>query len=343
MSNTATIKGFFNPKKQGDDFKGLNASIEGAVADRVIQDIPGFLKAAGRDYFIKKSPVYQMFGNEFAEVENQYHLVRSNDDRVVSPHTVSGQYAPLSLMDIADELQPWCDQGWCTPDGVYSGRNESLEVLTLRLDAGEGDLPNGERFMHYIMFQNPHGSGGTAKGKIISFRIVCANTFAAAVSTKADFAISHRVAAGDHEQQQLIMASRVEGAVAAWKKAKEHIAALATRIDKLSSISMNNDGALALTNKLLGINDPEKASTRSLNRRDAIMGGWNSPEFGTNGKTAWDWINGVTFANSSPYAEANRKSRVDAIDRMIRNVDTNGTGFKIEQNAEEIIADLMKV
>jgi hypothetical protein len=53
----ATIKGFFNPTKEGDTFKGLNGGIDGAVADRVISDLPTFLKTAGRDYNIRKVPV----------------------------------------------------------------------------------------------------------------------------------------------------------------------------------------------------------------------------------------------------------------------------------------------
>lgn len=338
----ANIKGYFNPIKDGDTFKGLNSSIDGEVSPTVIQGIPAFLKAAGRDYFIKKSPAYQRFGGEFAEVENQYHLVRSSDERVVSPHTVTDQYAPLSLMDISEELQPWCDQGWATPDGVYSGRDESLEILSLRLDAG-GQLPEGEKFSHYAIFQNPHGSGGTAKGKIISWRIICANTFAAAVSAASDFVITHRIAAGDHEKQNEIMCQRASDAVAAWDTVKKHIADLSERINVWSSVKVDAKQAAAMTDKLLGIVDLSKASTRSKNRRDAILAGFNMPNFGTRGETAYDWLNGVTFANSSPLAAINsvKNSKVSGVDRMIRNLDPNGSGFKVEQNAERVLAAMI--
>lgn len=335
-----TIKGFFNPTKEGDTFKGLNSTIEGAVADRIIPDLPGFLKAAGRDYFIKKVPVYQRFGGEFAEVENQFHLVRSTDERVVSPHTVTEQYAPLSLLEMAEELQPWCDQGWCTPDGVYSGRNESLEVLSLRLDAG-GNLPEGEKFVHYIVFQNPHGSGGKAKGKIISWRIVCANTFAAAISAASDFTITHRVAAGDHEEQQAIMAGRAKDAVAAWEKAQQHIRTLADKINAWQAVPLQFADAKELTNRLLGVKDEENASTRTINKRDAILAAFSMPQFGTFGRNAYDWLNGVTFVNSSPLAEVNKKSKVSAVDRAIRTLDVNGSGFLVEQQAEKILAELV--
>lgn len=338
----AEIKGYFNPVKDGDTFKGLNSSIDGEVSPTVIQGIPAFLKAAGRDYFIKKAPAFQRFGGEFAEVENQFHLVRSTDERVVSPHTVSDQYAPLSLMDIAEELQPWCDQGWATPDGVYSARNESLEILSLRLDAG-GNLPEGEKFMHYAIFQNPHGSGGTAKGKVISWRIVCCNTFAAAVSAASDFTVTHRVAAGDHEMQNEIMAQRAKDAVNAWSKVQKHIADLAERINVWSSAKITAKDAAMLTDKLLGITDLEKASTRAKNRRDAILSGFNLPQFGTNGATAYDWINAVTFINSSPLAPINspKNSKVSGVDRAVRTLDPNGSGFKLEQDAEKVLAAMI--
>lgn len=337
---TADIKGFFNPTKQGDTFKGLNSSIEGEVADRIIPDLPTFLKAARRDYYIKKVPAYQKFGTEFAEVENQFHLVRSSDERVVSPHTVTESYAPLSLVDIAEEVQPWCEAGWCTPDGVYSGKNESLELLTLRLDAA-GNLPNGEVFKHYIAFQNPHAAGGKAKGKILDFRVVCGNTFAAAIRSVSDFTITHRVAEGDAEEQKSIMVARAKDAIAAWSAVQDHIKKLAEKINVWSAIPLQNADVLELSNRLVGITDEDDASTRAKNRRDAIVAAYNMPKFGTYGRTAYDWLNGVTFVNSSPLAEINAKSKVSAIDRAIRTMDTNGTGFAFELKAEELLAELV--
>jgi len=346
----ATIKGFFNPQRQGDTFKGLNGSIKGEVANRVHGNLFEFLKDAGRDYYIKKVParIYDPSGAIDAagnivpgdiDVENQYHLVRSTDHRVVSPHTVTKSYAPLSLMDVAEELQPWCEAGWCQPDGVYSAKNESLEVMTLRVieDAGIV-MPGDEKFLHYIVFENVHATGGKAKGKIITWRIVCANTFAAAVSAASDFTITHRVAEGSNEEQAAIMAERVKDAVAAWEQAKAHIARLAEKVALWQSVPMAPMQANALAKRLVGIDDEEEASTRSVNKRDAIMAAFNMPNAGTFGKTAWDWINAVTFVNSSPMAEINKKSKVDATDRLVRNTTVNGTGFKAEAEAEEILA-----
>jgi hypothetical protein len=342
-----TIKGFFNPRTTDDTFKGLGIAMgmDGTIADKIHRDLEQFLKAAGRDYFIKKVPAYQFIGDldghpQYAVAEDQFHLVRSADNRIVSPHTVSDSYAPLSLMDIAEEIAPWVRDGWATPDAVFSAKNGSLEVLVLRLDAG-GEIADGDFYVHYIVIQNPHAVGGKAKGKIISFRIVCKNTFAAAVSAKSDFTISHRVAKGDHEEQAAIMQERAKDAIAAWEKVQTHIAELSKRVNVWTEADLTFADAKELTNQLVGIVDDEKASTRAKNTRDAIVGAFAKPEFGTYGRTAYDWINAVTFVNSSPDAEANKKSKVSPIDRAIRNVDPNGTGFDRELKAEKILAKFL--
>lgn len=346
----ATIKGFFNPRFDGDTNTGLGIGmgLDGDIADDIIQDVPGFLRAAGRDYYIRKVPAGVLDPNgamdeggnmvpAWIETENQYHLVRSNDHRVVSPHTVTDQYAPLSLMDMADELQPWCDQGWATPDGVYEAKGGAIEVLSLRLDAG-GDI-GGDKFLHYAIFENPHGAGGKAKGKIISWRIVCANTFAAAVSATADFAIPHRTAAAEQEIQQGVMAERVKGAIDAWAQIRQHIDKLAERVNRWQSSPITKADARELANRLTGVVQEDKASTRTKNRRDAIVAAFDSPTYGTNGQNAWDWLNAVTFFASSPYADANRK--VDPTARVLRATGENGTAVKLERKAESLIESFL--
>lgn len=343
----AAIKGFFNPRKEGDTFKGLNTSIEGGLATKIHSNLFDFLKEGGRDYFIKKVPagIFDPTGavNEggvivpaWVEVENQFHLARSSDNRVVSPHTVTDSYAPVSLMDVAEELQPWCEQGWCSPDGVYSARNESLEVLSMRIDGGDVVLPGNERFLHYIVWENTHATGGKIKGKIISWRIVCANTFAAAIRAKSDFTITHRVARGTAEQQQAIMTDRIKDAVAAWEHVQGYFKVMADKMGLWQSVGMDTIQAKKMANDLLGIANEEDASTRATNKRDAIVAAFNMPKAGTFGKTAWDWINAVTYVNSSPMSAG--KSKVSAVDRLVRNTTVNGTGFKEEAEAENLLA-----
>lgn len=329
----ASINAFFNPTKPGDTFKGLNGSIKGETADQLYRSLPSFLVAAKRDYQIQVVPAFQRLPTgDFAAVEDQFHLVRSVDQRVVSPKTVSSQYDPLSLMDAAAEVQPFVDAGWATPDGVYDAKNGSLEVLSLRLDAG-GDIA-GEKFVHYIVVVIPHG-GGKAQGKVISWRIVCCNTFAAAVSAGFDFAIGHRKARAD--EIGTITKERFALEVRAWQNVQNHIKTLSERINVWSGVNLAFKDAEDLTNKLLKIKDLNETSTRTKNVREAILAGFRNPKIGTNGRTAWDWLNGVTNYISNGLDG----SKVSDIDRMVRNIEPTGTGFKLEQEAEKLLAVLV--
>jgi len=101
----ATIKGFFNPQRQGDTFKGLNGSIKGSLASRIHSNLFEFLKDGGRDYFIKKVParIYDPVG----AIDADGHLVPGDIDVDSYRLTVRGhvnQTLALSLKDILQGL-----------------------------------------------------------------------------------------------------------------------------------------------------------------------------------------------------------------------------------------------
>jgi hypothetical protein len=336
-----SITAYFNPRNEGDTSTGLLGPIDGTCGDHVEQNLHTFLKDAGRDYGVqlRHSGVQQADGS-WEPIKNQFHICR--DDRtVISPTTVTKSYGPLSLMDIADELQPFCDAGWATPDGVYD-RAGYLEVLGLRLDAGGDALPNGEKFLHYIIVQNPHGAGGKVRGKIIDFRIVCANTFAMAVSRSHDFEVTHRVSR-KAEDANGIVKQRLAFQVEQWENVQEHIKRLSETIDVFSGHQLSEADALGLTDRLLGLDGKpiSSASTRSQNKRDAIMAGFNNVEMGTNGVSLWDWNNAVTSFLSSPKAESTVTSKVSALDRTTRNISPDGSGAKVEALATRLSLDLI--
>ena len=342
--NAYGITGFFNARQDGDQHaKSIFSGIDGETAEAVISDLPTFLEAAGRDYGILRKPalIRDPFGgvNEdgevieaVREVENQFHLTRTNDGRVVSPHTVTAQYAPLTLLDVAAEIQPWCDAGWVTPDAVYSGKNESLELLCLRMDAS-GDLPNDLDWKHYIVIRLPHGSGGKAKGTYVHFSPTCSNAFGS-LGRGREFVIGHRISAQmTDDERHVVMGQRAKEAKEAWASANDHIAKVGQRINRWINAPVSMAQAELLTDTLLKITSLDDASTRKKNVRESILDGFQMPQFGTEGATLFDWLNGVTFVNSSPHSDAVSKSSVSPVDRIIRNVDPNGSGYKLEAKA----------
>jgi len=344
-----TIQGYFNARLEGDTRpKGMFAGIEGETSEDIIESIQDFLVAAGRNYGILRVPAYvnDPFGGvdddgkvvpALREVENQFHLARTNDGHIVSPHTVTAQYAPMTLMDVATEVQPFCDNGWATPDAVYDGKNGSVELLSLRLDAG-GRLPNGELWSHHIVFRLPHGSGGKIKGTIMSHRNTCSNVFSA-IGRGFELVVTHRCSAKmTEDERQAIMSERAQAAISAWAQVQDYLDTLSKRIETWSAQAVSFAQAEGLTDKLLGITDLDKASTRKKNVREAILSGFSMPQYGTFGATVYDWMNAVTFINSSPNSAMVKKSKVSAVDRLIRIIDPNGSGYKLEAKAEKIAA-----
>lgn len=334
---------YFNRQPNGKEFRGLFglADMGGNVqcSERCIGNLPEFLREAGRDYYVKKVPAFQANPDgTFSEVSEQFHLARSSDNVVVSPTTVKAQYGVLSLMDIAEEVKPMVDAGWAQPESVWSARKGALDVLSLRLDEGLGsdDMPNGERFRHYMVMTNPYGDGGKAQLKFISFRMVCCNTFAAGVAAAADGKITHRVAKGDAEKQAEIMAARAKVAVATWDAAQKHVRRLAERIDVFSGIAVSETQAEQLTRDLLSVSgtDRDKWSGQARTQFDATMAAFDDPKNGTDGNDAWDFLNAVTYGNSN----AAKGSKVSAIARVMRNIEPNGTGVAKEAKAIKLVS-----
>jgi len=132
------------------------------------------------------------------------------------------------------------------------------------------------------------------------------------------------------------MTQRAQEAVTAWSTVQDHFKKMGEYIDRALAIPVGVTEAEALTDKLLGIADAAKVSTRAKNRREAILKGFENETLGTYGRSAWDWLNAVTSFTSN----GQEGSKVTAEARLTRNVDPNGTGFKMEQKAEAIVATL---
>lgn len=331
---------FFNAQR--DAATGIRMSVKGTLSDTLYTGLPEFLEAAKRNYGIER--VQAVHPETHAPIKNQYTLLRSDDRRIVSPKNVSKSYAPMSLVDIAAEVQHFCDAGWATPDSVFAGGflpdgGESVEILCLRLDAGGIELPIGEKLVHYMILINPH-NGRKAQGKFISYRPWCKNMFSALLSGTYDFAIPHRVARD--EDHATIMQERIRKAVETWENAKKKIRRLADRINVWNGMPLTLPEVSSMTDRLLEIVPDAKVSSRTENKRDAILAAFNRPDIGTHGSTAYDFLNAVTFTVSSPDSEPNRTSKTPAGDRMIRSLDPLGSGFKLERNARNLVDSLAR-
>ena len=343
---STAITAFFNKRTDSDKTaKSMFCGTDGNVAEKTHTNVLEFLTDARRDYGIARVPALVMDPNgglddggnivpTAREVDNQFHLIRqgtNGDGHVVSPKTVSAQYAPYSLADLAGEIQPWCDAGWATPDAVFDGKNGSLELITLRLDAG-GQMPGWD---HQVILRVPHGTGGKVTGTLSSFRTVCSNVFGAQGRGR-EFIIPHRISAKmSTEEIQKQMAIRATLARNTFATVNDYIAGMAKQMNSWENVTIDEKTMETMVNELLGIEHekPEDIKGGKKNMREEILTAANLKEFGTYGKTLADFINGVTFYNSSPLAAVNQKSKVSGVDRMLRNVAPNASGWILEKKA----------
>jgi len=292
----------------------------GTVPTQTIVNLEDFLKEGNMLYDVEKSQAFQAvvgvdsdggISTGYRPVDNQYHLIRSDDGKVVSDKTVSRQYDPMDPKKLCRIIEGFCEAGFATPDGAFSLYGGNSEVISLRLDYGE-PIESGSEWNHFLVIQNSHGTG-KCRGKLSSIRVVCHNTVTAAFSRGAEFAISHKGQTFD----------RVKYAVDTWKNVKEYLARMGQKYGKLLVCPVDIN---ACVDDILEIKAGEKISTQLENKRDELIRLANGGSPGTEGKTAADVFNAVTYWAS--YNTGGKGSK-DERERFASNLD--GTRAKFTQ------------
>jgi hypothetical protein len=224
---------------------------------------------------------------------NQFHICRGNDGPVISTSTVSSSYDPLSPSNMAEQLQPFVEQGWAVPDYAFTRKNGSVEVVALKLDeAGfDSDLEDktGDSFKWWLVAQNHH-SNGAAFASVYGERLICKNGMVS-IANQTKFSIHHR---GNAQ-------ARLEQGFRQWEGLKAVIRKMAIRMGMYIDYPMDVVAAKALTNIILDIESgipEEEISARTRKVRDRILDAFYMPSFGTNGSTAYDYFNAITYVNS---------------------------------------------
>lgn len=251
----------------------------GQVAE--FSNLQGMRSAAAMDYNVRK----EQAEHAGKMVPNQFHLVRSDDGKIISPSTVTDRYEPYQLDDMLGILQFYIDAGYAKPGTAMVLHNGSVEVMTVQLDIKriDGDASD---WSVYFGLRNHHGGTGSVEGIVTGVRIVCANTASAAFAKGADFRIRH----------SRNVADRVRVAAGAWNEAKEAIARFEAHAAQLAATKIHN--IPATIDALLGITNIEDAATRTLTKRNELIAYANRPDMGTFGQSAWDIFNAVTAYNT---------------------------------------------
>ena len=156
------------------------------------------LQLSGLDWTVEKVPMAQEIGEDdetgetvYDPIEGFYSVQRSSDLKSVG--VVKGRYNPLNNIDafqFGDDLLDDADAHWITAGSLKGG---SLVWMMAKLP--EAIYINGmedEAIQPYIMVSNSHDGSKAVEATVTPVRVVCNNTFTAALSgAKRTFKIRH--------------------------------------------------------------------------------------------------------------------------------------------------------
>lgn len=277
-------------------------------------------------------PVASSFSwkGETKSADGQFHLVRESDGVNVEPHTVSKDYSVITPLDMIEELIPFVDQGWAMPEAAFQLRGGQTEIISLLLDPGElpAEIAGNEDIRWYIVAKNKHGRGA-AECSVYGERIICGNGMTA-LARLSTFRVAHRGQAAD----------KYKRAARHFQGIKDVISEMSNRMGLYMDIPLSHVQAEMMADSVVGFQDARKIdfkpakvdrtkegdmSPQQRNLHAAIMDAFNMPRFGTEGKTALDFYNGVTWVGTHWTPE---RSKLD--DRAITQGLLDGTRGKRE-------------
>lgn len=275
MTQTAQIPATFMGYKANAD---SNISLRDLVAENDMA------------YGIEKVQASYTFNGVLRNAENQFNLCRNDSGDCLSGATVTKTYKALTPNDIADDFQFFVDGGYASPFAAFV---TSTGIETVALVLNPDLFPGINGYTGFILGQNRQGQTG-AKGSLFVYRQVCANGMMGWAKS-GQFSIAHR----GNVRQKFTDHTRE------WARIERTFLEMDQRMTELSGVPMTYqdfaraadalhgtrlEGDVVIDTKTL-----KPASTRKLNIREEILAATNMPDMGTNGSTAADFYNAVTY------------------------------------------------
>ena len=286
-----------------------------------------FLESKGMNYTVAKEQAVRVNSKgEVVPIEGQFNLVRSTDEEVISPGSVSERYSTTWPIKMCEPILPLVAEGWITQDKGFLFKRGSYEVVSFEMNSealDNGGKIAGEDWKLWVSLHNHQGGGGGLKGSITGFRVVCGNT-AAAAAREACFTIRHT---GDIDENY-------KWAIDRWQKLKVAVKKLSERMTIFADLTLTPDEAVAALHTLYGVKVGDEISTRTENELNFAIAEFANPRRGTFGRTGLDLYNAVTATNShySPKASKETENK-----RLASLYDANGTRFKLEDAAVSLL------
>jgi phage/plasmid-like protein (TIGR03299 family) len=240
---------------------------------------------SGLNWNVELMPLAAVLGNGQGVVfEDKFASVRT--DKGIPLGVVGSRYEPIQNEEMFTFIEALLDDPDVKLETAGALRNGKVTWLQAKLD---GDYSvDGDEFKSYLTVATSHD--GTIPFAVYptNIRVVCANTFSAAYSTKT---ISYAI---KHTKNAKAMVDVARQALGLVFEDKEQFV---KDVDRLMNLSMNEADVAAQLDKLIPPADPDKDSARTVtsrtNQRGSVMSIYNSPTVGTYRNTGWGWINAV--------------------------------------------------
>ena len=138
------------------------------------------IKAAGLDWEVELTPLF-VPGKErgFNLVPGKFATTRSTDGRVLG--VVGNRYTPIQnseAFSFLDSVVASGDVRYETAGSLFDGRKV---WMLARLSEADFEVVSGDVVRQYLLLGNWHDGSGSLLAKLVDMRVVCNNTYAAAL------------------------------------------------------------------------------------------------------------------------------------------------------------------
>lgn len=295
---------------------------------------------AGINWGVRKRPSFvQLEDGTFVPSPDGFDIVRDTDNAVLTTggRGVGTGYDPIQNREAFSFLrEAMCDHTleWDTAISVAGG--STIAGIVSLPDSGI-DIQKGDKHFLYLTVINTHDGSGSMKVFPTDVRVVCANTVAAALSSR-DRALTVNVRHSGSTKNKLAEAQRILKQATAeyqrfldWQRKLVDVRATDKQVDEVAVRLFGVAAADASSRSKTIIENKVLALKSGIDRERLLL---PSPDL-----TAYGVFNGITNMVDHDFGNAGGASR----DRFVYAMLPEGTGTKLKNAGIDIVADVFGV
>ncbi len=245
------------------------------------------LEKSGINFEVEARPIYMQSGNTMVQVEGKRAIVRKDTGHVFNVMSDSYKIVqPAAALDLLDDA---AGKGACIYTSAGSLRNDSRVFVTARLP-DEIRIGKEDVIKPYLGVFNSFDGTSPVIIKALSFRPICANTYAHALATEHDqeFVVKHTTHA---DARMRVAMNTLAAAGYTFRK-------LGATFQALAATRFTDRDMADLAKVLIPAKDEENVSAQTKDTRDVLVTlfeqGRGQREFADVRGTAWAAFNAVT-------------------------------------------------